>query len=87
MALHQTALADKQRVYDLLEELPAESLAEVLYFLEFLRFKATKPKNIVKLGGIWADADLDGVEEELRILRRESLEHLEQEFAETELSL
>jgi len=54
-----------QRIYEQIQELPEESLLELSKYLEFLRFKARKPKakpapkeqqtpplRIVKLGGI-----------------------------------
>ena len=54
-----------QKIYEQIQELPEESLLEVSRYLEFLRFKARKPKTkpmpkeqqtpplrIVKLGGI-----------------------------------
>ncbi len=76
----------KLKARKLLDELPIDSVTDVLQFMEFLRFKAAgKPKRPVKLGGIWAGVHLDNVEEELRRLRRENIEHLEEELADAEL--
>ena len=77
----------KQQISEALEKLPSESLSEVLQFVEYLQFKARepKPKRIVKLRGIWADLPLDKIEEDLRRLRRESAEHLEQEVLSGDL--
>ena len=71
----------KLKAHKFLEELPVDSVADVLQFMEFLRFKvAGKPKRPVKLGGIWAGAHLDNVDEKLRRLRRENIEHLEEKY-------
>ncbi len=76
----------KLKARKLLEELPIDSVTDVVQFMEFLRFKATgKAKRPVKLGGIWAGVHLDNVEEELRQLRRQNIEHLEEELADAEL--
>jgi hypothetical protein len=65
--------------------LPDESVKEVLDFAKFLRSKSplTPRKRPVQLGGLWANENLDmaEIEKEIRQMRRESLEHLEQEFA------
>jgi hypothetical protein len=49
-----TPIVTKEDILQTLEELPAESLAEVWQFLSYLKFKmATKlPEGIASLGGL-----------------------------------
>lgn len=72
-------------LYRTTQFLPDESVKEVLDFANFLRSKSplTSHKRPVRLGGLWANEnlDMDEIEKEIRRMRRESLEHLEQEFA------
>ncbi len=69
----------KQRITDAVEELPAETLPEVLQFVEFLRSKtaAPRPKRIVRLRGLWADIPFDIADKDIRRLRRQATEHLD----------
>ena len=51
-----TEVITKDDVIRLLGNLPAESLAEVRQFIDFLRFEAEhRPRQVVKLGGLWKD--------------------------------
>ena len=72
-------------LYRATQYLPDESVKEVLDFADFLRSKSplTSHKRPIRLGGLWANEnlDMDEIEKEIRQMRRESLEHLEQEFA------
>ena len=51
-----TEMVTKDDVIRLLDSLPAESLAEVRRFIDFVRFEAQhRPRKVVKLGGLWKD--------------------------------
>jgi len=69
----------KQRITDAVEALPAETLPEVLQFVEFLRSKtvAPRPKRIVRLRGLWANIPFDVNDENIRQLRRQTTDHLD----------
>ena len=51
-----TETVTKDDVIRLLDSLPAESLADVRRFIDFVRFEAqNRPRKVVKLGGLWKD--------------------------------
>ena len=51
-----TEMVTKEDVIRSLDGLPAESLAEVHRFVEFVRFEAqNRPRKLIKLGGLWKD--------------------------------
>ena len=51
-----TELVTKDDLVRSLDGLPAESLAEVRRYIDFLRFKTqTRPRRLIKLGGLWKD--------------------------------
>jgi len=61
-----------QKVYQVLEGLPPESLEELSHFLDFLKFKyqVQQPRKVVALGGLWQDLDFDVTDAEVRALRQ-----------------
>ncbi len=75
----------KERIVALLDDLPAEALAEVASFIEFQRYKlrrrvdlASRPRP-VKLEGLSSGANIS--EEEIADLRREMWGGIEDRFA------
>jgi len=51
-----TEIVTRDDVIRSLNGLPAEGLAEVRRFVEFVRFEAMRrPRKLVKLGGLWKD--------------------------------
>ncbi len=62
-----------QRIYQELKDLPNESLVEVWQFIEFIRFKnkETPSGQIVKLGGLLADYQVDITEDDVSQARQE----------------
>jgi len=69
MATEQTTA---QKVYQVIEGLPPESLEELSHFLDFLKFKyqVQQPRKVVALGGLWQDLDFDVTDAEVRALRQ-----------------
>ena len=61
-----------QKVYQVLDGLPPESLEELSHFLDFLKFKyqVQQPRKVVALGGLWKDLDFDVTDVEVRALRQ-----------------
>jgi len=50
------AMDRKEDVVNALDDLPPESVSELIAFIEFLRFKSQKqPPRLIKLGGLWQD--------------------------------
>ena len=62
-----------QRIYQELKDLPNESLVEVWQFIEFIRFKnkETPFGQVVKLGGLLADYQVDITEDDVSQARQE----------------
>ena len=74
----------KERIVALLDELPEDSLSEVVSFLEFQRYKReradgklTRPRP-VKLGGLWAGVSI--TDEDIEAVRREMWSGIEERF-------
>ena len=63
-----------------IDELPDDKLEAVVSFVESCIDK--KEKKIVKMVGIWKDSEFENinVEQELKTIRKNSLDDLEQEF-------
>ena len=59
-------------MYQAIDELPSESLEELVHFLDFLKFKyqAQQSKKVVALGGLWKHLDFDVTDAEVRALRQ-----------------
>ncbi len=68
----------RQRVYQIIDELPSESLEELASFLDFLKFKyrVQQPRKVVALGGLWKHVDFDVTDAEVRDLRQRVTERL-----------
>ena len=50
------AMDVKEDVINALDDLSSEYAAELIAFIEFLRFKSQKrPLHLIKLGGLWQD--------------------------------
>ncbi len=64
--------AVRQKVYRTMEKLPSEGVEELVQFLDFLRFKyhVQESQNVVALGGLWEDLNLDVTDEDVRTLRQ-----------------
>ena len=62
---------------DTLLTLPAEAHKELLHFIEHLqhKYQTSQPGNVVKLGGLWADINLDVSDEDIRALRHHVTRH------------
>ena len=62
--------AVRQKVYRAMEKLPAEGVEQ---FLDFLRFKygVQKPRNVVALGGLRKELNLEVTDEDVRVLRQQ----------------
>ena len=69
------AAATKERIVSLLDELPAEALAEVVSFVEFQRYKlSNRPTSAPRfqptpMGGLWKGVEI--TEEDIAEARRE----------------
>jgi hypothetical protein len=79
-----SAKSTKERIVALLDELPEDSLSEVVSFLEFQRYKReradamlTSPRP-VKLGGLWAGVNI--TDEDIEAVRREMWGGIEERF-------
>ena len=66
------AIKTKEDLISSLDELPPESVSELIMFIEYLRFKSQKKRpHIIKLGGLWQDlpplseTDIDEVRQEM----------------------
>lgn len=75
-----TGQAIKQSVYHAIDELPSESLKELIHFLDFLKFKyqVQQPRTVVALGGLWKHLDFDVTDAEVRALRQRVTAQLQQ---------
>lgn len=62
----------RQKMHQIIEELPPEGLRELSHFLDFLKFKhqAAQPPKVVTLGGLWEDLDFDVMDADIRALRQ-----------------
>ena len=62
----------KERIYQTLDELPEESLIEIVRFIDFLKFKhkAESAKPIIALGGLWKGINFDVTDKDVRALRQ-----------------
>lgn len=67
-----------QKVYDALKSLPDESLERVWEYIEFVRYsqRNNKRSDIIKLGGILAEYDIDISEDDIADARKEIWRHL-----------
>ncbi len=74
----------KHKIVQSLSNLPDDTLTEVLRFVEFLQFKAggSSARRPIRLHGIWSGVSPDGLEMEIRRLRREVTEQLDRECEE-----
>ncbi len=71
----QTLLQYKRRIFDDLNYLPEDKLAEVEDFVSFLKAKYRREKkNIISLEGLWSGVELG--EDEIKNIRRKSWENL-----------
>ena len=71
----QTLLQYKKRIFDDLNYLPEDKLAEVEDFVSFLKRKYSRgKKNIVFLEGLWSEVDFG--EDEIKEIRKKSWENL-----------
>ena len=70
----------KLTLHERIDELPDDELEAVVNFIESCIGK--KEKKIVKMVGIWKDSEFENidVEQELKTIRKNSLDDLEQEF-------
>jgi len=61
-----------QQVEQTVRVLPPAAQGELLHFLNYLQYKyqTGRPSTAVKLGGLWADVDLDINEEDVHALRQ-----------------
>ncbi len=68
-----------QYLYQILLDLPNESLAVILEFIEFMKYKkqhVSSEAPSVKLGGLLRDANVDITENDIAQARREMWGHL-----------
>jgi hypothetical protein len=70
----------KKRIILSLDNLPPESLQEVINFLDYVRFKfqrnqTSTPYKPIALGGLWKDENID--EQDIDEVRREMWQTLE----------
>jgi len=71
----QTSLQYKKRIFDDLNHLPEDKLAEVEDFVSFLKARYWKEKkNIISLEGLWSSVDLG--EDEIKEARKKAWESL-----------
>ena len=67
-----SVLAIQQEVTKNIQVLPSPAQEELLHFLSYLQYKyrPDRPGGVVKLGGLWADVDLDVDDDDIRALRQ-----------------
>ena len=67
-----SALAIQQRVTKNIQVLPPGAQEELLNFLNYLQYKYRLDRrgDVVQLGGLWADVDLDVDNDDIRALRQ-----------------
>lgn len=81
MSVSSPANNIKKRIILSLDNLPPESLREVINFLDYVRFKVQKktqtatPYQPVALGGLWKDENIDA--NDIDEVRREMWQSLE----------
>ncbi len=65
--------AVKQQVYQAINELPPRGIAELLQFLDYLKYKhkAGPERKVVPLKGLWANIPFDVTDQDIRHLRRQ----------------
>lgn len=78
--------AIKEQIQRELNHLPAESLAEIVHFIDYLKFKIGhmegKGAKIVKLGGLWKDIPFDVTDKDIRTVREELARMMEHRVRE-----
>jgi hypothetical protein len=55
-----------------IESLPPPALKQLAGFIRYLQYKhrLVPPRQVVKLGGLWADIDFDVTEDDIHALRQ-----------------
>lgn len=65
----------KEQIQRELQHLPPDSLAEVVHFIDYLKFRIGHTRSegakVVKLGGLWKDIPFDVTDEDIRTVRKE----------------
>jgi hypothetical protein len=65
----------RHEVHQAIETLPAEMLAELIHYIDYLKFKASHGESeeleVVRLGGLWKDVPFDLTDDDIRQARRE----------------
>ncbi|MDQ1352503.1 MAG: hypothetical protein QG657_2809 [Acidobacteriota bacterium] len=81
MSVSSPANNIKKRIMLSVDNLPPESLQEVIYFLDYVRFKfqkknqASTPYQPVAFGGLWKNENID--DQDIDEVRREMWQSLE----------
>ena len=65
-----------------IRKLPPAARKELIYFVDYLQYKyqSAPADNVVKLGGLWADINLDVSDDDVRALRQQGALQLVNKF-------
>ena len=81
--MQEPTLLLQQKIEKTVAALPNAGKAELSSFLDYLqhKYQVETGAQVIKLGGIWSGLGLDIEEEDVRALRRETSDHLLEQFA------
>ena len=66
-------MLESNEIEQAVRNLPPQARKELWHFVDFLqhKYQADRPKEVVQLGGLWADLDWNVSDEDVRALRRQ----------------